>query len=69
MTEAPVLAAEPARARETLLSKPEQAWLGLRLTLSLLAAGCLLISAGLKLAAPSQRDVAERGRLVQPSPP
>ncbi|MBV8401572.1 MAG: cation-translocating P-type ATPase [Acetobacteraceae bacterium] len=59
MTAAPVLAAEPVRGRESLLSKPEQAWLGVRLTLSLFAAGCLLISAGLKLAAPSQRDVAE----------
>ena len=59
MSEAPVLAAEPVRARESLLSKPEQAWLGLRLTLSLVAGGCLLISAGLRLAAPSQRDVAE----------
>ncbi len=59
MSEAPVLAAEPVRARESLLSKPEQAWLGLRLTLSLVAGGCLLISVGLRLAAPSQRDVAE----------
>jgi heavy metal translocating P-type ATPase len=42
-----------------LLSKSEQGWLGLRLTVSLIAGGCLVIAAGLRLAAPSQRDVAE----------
>jgi Zn2+/Cd2+-exporting ATPase len=43
----------------SLLSKSEQGWLGLRLTLSLIAGGCLVIAVGLRLVAPSQRDVAE----------
>jgi Zn2+/Cd2+-exporting ATPase len=42
-----------------LLSSKEQRALGLRLSLSLAAAGCLVISVGLELTNPDQRDVAQ----------
>lgn len=42
-----------------LLSRSEQISLGLRLTLSLAAGGCLILSAALQFLAPSQRDVAQ----------
>jgi heavy metal translocating P-type ATPase len=44
---------------EGLLSRSEQISLGVRLVLSLVAGGCLILSAGLLLLAPSQREVAE----------
>jgi heavy metal translocating P-type ATPase len=59
MTVAPMVATLTREPSHSLLSKSEQSWLGLRLTLSLIAGGCLVIAAGLRLAAPSQRDVAE----------
>ena len=42
-----------------LLSRSEQISLGLRLTLSLAAGGCLVLSAALQFLAPSQHDVAQ----------
>jgi heavy metal translocating P-type ATPase len=42
-----------------LLSSPERRSLGLRLGLSLVAAGCLVLSAVVYVTAPAQRDVAE----------
>ena len=42
-----------------LLSRAEQISLGVRLTLSLLAGGCLLLSVAVEFLAPSQRDVAQ----------
>ena len=42
-----------------LLSRSEQFSLAVRLSLSLLAGGCLILSAGLQFLAPSQIDVAE----------
>jgi heavy metal translocating P-type ATPase len=42
-----------------LLSHTEQRALGLRLTLALAAAGCLILSVGLEALNPSQRDVAQ----------
>ena len=42
-----------------LLSRSEQISLGLRLTLSLLAGCCLVLSVGVEFLAPSQRDVAQ----------
>ena len=42
-----------------LLSGVEQRSLGIRLTLSLIAAGCLILSAALQFLAPGQSDVAE----------
>ena len=42
-----------------LLSRTEQISLGLRLTLSLIAGGCLILSVALQYLVPSQRDVAE----------
>jgi Cd2+/Zn2+-exporting ATPase len=44
---------------EGLLSRSEQISLGVRLVLSLLAGGCLILSAGLLFLAPSQGEVAE----------
>jgi Zn2+/Cd2+-exporting ATPase len=44
---------------EGLLSRSEQISLGVRLVLSLVAGGCLILSAGLLLLAPSQGEVAE----------
>ena len=42
-----------------LLSKSEEISLGVRLTLSLIAGGCLILSAALQFLAPNQIDVAE----------
>jgi Zn2+/Cd2+-exporting ATPase len=44
---------------EGLLSRSEQISLGVRLVLSLVAGGCLILSAGLLFLAPSQGEVAE----------
>jgi len=44
---------------EGLLSRSEQISLGVRLVLSLVAGGCLILSAGLLFLAPSQAEVAE----------
>ena len=52
-------AAVPMAAGDGLLSRAEQLSLGLRLTLSLIAGGCLILSTALQFLAPSQRDVAE----------
>ena len=49
----------PPTAGDGLLSRAEQLSLGLRLTLSLIAGGCLILSTALQFLAPSQRDVAE----------
>jgi len=46
-------------AGDGLLSRAEQLSLGLRLTLSLIAAGCLILSTALTFLVPSQQDVAE----------
>src|ERR1700694_5480801 len=54
-----VSAAVPPSAGDGLLSRAEQLSLGLRLTLSLIAGGCLILSTALQFLAPSQRDVAE----------
>lgn len=42
-----------------LLSKSEEISLGIRLTLSLIAGGCLILSAAVQFLAPNQNDVAE----------
>src|SRR5580692_11051912 len=52
-------AALPPTAGDGLLSRAEQLSLGLRLTLSLIAGGCLILSTALTFLAPNQRDVAE----------
>src|SRR6202158_6084053 len=57
--ETAVSAAVPPSAGDGLLSRAEQLSLGLRLTLSLIAGGCLILSTALQFLAPSQRDVAE----------
>jgi len=49
----------PSAPPSALLSKSEQISLGVRLTLSLVAGGCLILSAALQFLAPSQIDVAE----------
>src|ERR1700686_4818421 len=54
-----VVAAVPPTAGDGLLSRAEQLSLGLRLTLSLIAGGGLILSTALQILAPSQRDVAE----------
>src|SRR6202163_5037512 len=59
MTAETMDAAVPPTAGEGLLSRAEQLSLGLRLTLSLIAGGCLILSTALQFLAPSQRDVAE----------
>src|SRR6202790_3929895 len=59
MTAETVDAAVPPSAGDGLLSRAEQLSLGLRLTLSLIAGGCLILSTALTFLAPSQRDVAE----------
>src|ERR1700688_1634043 len=51
-------AAMPA-AGAGLLTRTEQISLGLRLALSLIAGGCLILSVALQYFVPSQRDVAE----------
>jgi Zn2+/Cd2+-exporting ATPase len=58
MTETTMTAIPPS-AGDGLLSRAEQLSLGLRLTLSLIAGGCLILSTALQFLAPSQRDVAE----------
>jgi len=52
-------AALPATAGDGLLSRAEQLSLGLRLTLSLVSGGCLILATALQFLAPSQTDVAE----------
>src|SRR5580700_7833285 len=59
MTAETTFAAAPPSAGEGLLSRAEQLSLGVRLVLSLVAGGCLILSAGLLLLAPSQGGVAE----------
>ena len=59
MTAETIFSAGPAARVEGLLSKSEQISLGVRLLLSLIAGGCLILSAGLQFLAPSQTDVAE----------
>lgn len=54
-----VAPAPPTTAGDGLLSRAEQLSLGLRLTLSLIAGGCLILATALQFFAPSQRDVAE----------
>jgi len=49
----------PAATDKVLLSAAEQLSLGTRLTVSLVAAGCLLLSAAIQILRPAQRDVAE----------
>jgi Zn2+/Cd2+-exporting ATPase len=49
----------PAPTDSSLLSGSEQFSLATRLTLSLIAGGCLLVSGGIQLLQPSQHDVAE----------
>ncbi len=56
MTAESIAALEP---RAALLSGSEQRSLGLRLTLALVAGGCLVLSLALQLAAPSEHDVAQ----------
>jgi Cd2+/Zn2+-exporting ATPase len=51
--------AAPAAPGAGLLTRIEQISLGLRLALSLIAGGCLILSVGLQFLVPSQRDVAE----------
>src|ERR1700682_5507781 len=59
MTAETLVAAVPPSAGDGLLSRAEQLSLGLRLTLSLIAGGCLILSVALQFLVPSQRDVAE----------
>ncbi len=60
MTASPPQAGEGrVAAGDGLLSRAEQLSLGLRLTLSLIAAGCLILSTALTFLVPSQQDVAE----------
>src|SRR6201998_4551444 len=59
MTAETIAAAPPTTAGDGLLSRAEQLSLGFRLTLSLVAGGCLILSTALTFLAPSQRDVAE----------
>jgi Cd2+/Zn2+-exporting ATPase len=51
--------AAPPTAGAGLLTRSEQISLGLRLALSLIAGGCLILSVALQYFVPSQRDVAE----------
>jgi Cd2+/Zn2+-exporting ATPase len=57
--ETTAMAAAPPAAGEGLLSRAEQLSLGLRLTLSLIAGGCLILSTAITFLVPSQIDVAE----------
>jgi Cd2+/Zn2+-exporting ATPase len=59
MTAETMTAAAPPSAGDGLLSRAEQLSLGLRLTLSLIAGGCLILSTALTFLVPSQGDVAE----------
>ncbi|MBV9756503.1 MAG: cation-translocating P-type ATPase, partial [Alphaproteobacteria bacterium] len=56
---AEALALPSPAADAALLSGAERRWLGLKLTLALIAGGLLLLSVGVRAAAPDQRDVAE----------
>jgi heavy metal translocating P-type ATPase len=57
--ETTAIAAPVPAAGEGLLSRAEQLSLGLRLTLSLIAGGCLILSTAITFLVPSQSDVAE----------
>jgi heavy metal translocating P-type ATPase len=59
MTAETTAIAAPPAAGEGLLSRAEQLSLGLRLTLSLIAGGCLILSTAITFLVPSQSDVAE----------
>jgi Cd2+/Zn2+-exporting ATPase len=59
MTDATLSLSATAPPGAGLLSNAEQRSLGLRLTVSLIAGGCLILAAILQIAVPSQRDVAE----------
>lgn len=59
MTDATIALAEPTAPGSGLLTTSEQRFLGLRLTLSLIAAGCLILAGIIEIAVPSQHDVAE----------
>jgi Zn2+/Cd2+-exporting ATPase len=59
MTEAAVGLTGPAPPGASLLSTSEQRSLGVRLTLSLIAGGCLILAVILQIMVPSQHDVAE----------
>src|ERR1700739_4947195 len=59
MTAETIAAAPPTTAGDGLLSRAEQLSLGFRLTLSLVAGGCLILATALQFLAPNQRDVAE----------
>ena len=50
---------ELPKSDTVLLSSSEQLSLGVRLTLSLIAAGCLVVAATVRFVSPSQQDVAE----------
>src|SRR5215469_18135725 len=54
-----VAPAPPTTAGDGLLSRAEQLSLGVRLTLSLISGGCLILATALQFLAPSQSDVAE----------
>ena len=59
MTSETIGLADLAAPGAGLLSTSEQRSLGLRITISLIAAGCLVIAIGLQIIEPEQRDVAE----------
>ena len=59
MTDATINDAGSAPTQAGLLSTAEQRSLGLRLSLALMAGGCLILAVIIEIAAPSQRDVAE----------
>ena len=59
MTDATIALAEATVPGSGLLTTSEQRLLGLRLTLSLIAAGCLILAGIIEIAVPSQHDVAE----------
>lgn len=59
MTDATISHAGLAPIKAGLLSASEQRSLGLRLTLALVAGGCLILAAVIEMTAPSQHDVAE----------
>jgi Zn2+/Cd2+-exporting ATPase len=59
MTAETIIAAGPVAPGSGLLTRTEQISLGLRLALSLMAGGCLILSVALQFLVPSQRDVAE----------
>jgi heavy metal translocating P-type ATPase len=54
----PITAEAPPQSAG-LLSRRERHWLGLRLTLALIAAGLLMVSTVIHIAAPDRRDIAE----------